>query len=292
MTFPPALPTEDGQVTPVAPPELTAPPEPEPAPAEEIQELVVERERFQVPKETISRLAQATGRSEADMVRVLQTGMDHSRIYAEQRSAERELARRSAEIEAEKQALSARVPSTAPTGRPKVEDDPVAFWAWTADRLEKLDQLDKFMSDFKSTYAQEREARTDAEQEAQFFTLHEEMMEQKRAEGQPVVDARTLAATIDYYGIDLRPGLSLSDMMEAGYRIASWGVPAATTVPSLPRPRAVPPRQLVPRASGGAPPATGPQPGETIEQRRERLLNSEVAGMTMQQIHALENGAR
>lgn len=299
MTDELALPEEGGQPdVPVAPepvtqPEPTALPEPEPHEPEETEELRVEQERYTVPKSVVTEFARATGRSLADAKRVLQTGLDSERIYGVHRSREGDISRREAEVAAREATLK-RESRPQPSKRPDVTTDPVGFWGWTAERLEKLDKFDEVLEGLRGTIEAQRTQQADAELERQYFDTHRTIMEQKKAEGSPYVNPRLLANVIDRYGIADRDDLTMEEKIEAGYRIAAWDVPHATTAhpatpaTPAPRPRALPPRVSVPRPSAmpGAP--GGAPPGETLDQRRSRLLNSEVANSTWQTIAALE----
>lgn len=267
-------------------------------PVEDLLDLRVESEQYQIPRTTVQDLAARFGRREEDIVRVLQTGLDHSRIYGDLRLRERELARREAELQARDREVRAPA-AQVPVARPKVEEDPVAFWNWTADRLTKLDAIDALSERIVQMEEHAREAQEDDILAEQYWSIHEQMMQQKEEQQLPVVDGRTLARVIDYYGLADRPGMSMEDKMEAAYRIAAFGVPSRVTARPAPRSAAAPPpspirsvpppRVGIPRASSGPPaaPGEGP-PGETLEQRRERLFRHPVANMSYAQLHQLE----
>lgn len=274
-----------------------APPDAAQEPVEDLLDLRVETEQYQVPRTTVQDLAARFGRREEDIVRVLQTGLDHSRVYGDLRIRDRELARREAELAARERELERNPPAAPPASRPKVEEDPVAFWNWTADRLGKLDMIDALNQRLATMEESQREALQDDMLAEQYWSIHEAMMAEKEAQNLPVVDGRTLARVIEYYGLSDRPGMSMEDKMEAAYRIASYGVPrrvqdarpAPGHRPTSPPRSEPPPPVRVPRAAPGPPlgPGEGP-PGETLEQRRARLFAHPVANMTFAQLHAME----
>lgn len=269
--------------------------------ARETVEFKWGRDSRNVDAEKVREFARELGASPDALRTWVQLGRDGGSIYSEVRRREQELARREAEIAAREQRMETPPPPVErrpERPRRSVAENPVEFWddlATRTDKLDKLDRLDRIESMLENVnkrYEQEREELNDYQLEQSFIREHADYMKELRERDPdlPQVDLQTIARHLDQFVTEIPPGTSIRELVETGYRLATWEdvgrIRARKQIERQTQPRA---RMEMPSAQPQMNlPETGPKPNETLEERRARL-HRQVGGMTFQELHAMES---
>jgi hypothetical protein len=246
---------------------------------EEMIELKWGREERTAKAQTFNELASQLEASPDALRTWLQMGRDADRVYRDSLRREQDANRKLEEERARWEADRAKAPApVVPQKRRSVADDPIAFWDEVATKLDKLDRLDRFerLEQMLETTVKnmdiERQQYTQMELENEYVQEHGRFMKEMEGRGRPFVSAEDLAQTIDRYIKEAPDGTTMREIIEAGYKIASYDRTTSAT-PKPMRPRPAPVRVLSgPTVNTSAEQSDGAQkPNETLDERRARL---------------------
>lgn len=256
-------------------PELQPQPEPELQPEPEPVRIKVRNFERQVRSPLLEDLGQDLRMSREDLVKAIQIGIDGGNIYTEQRQREAQLARWEAQLQSQREELERSKPTTnGAVAEPDFSDGEKAVRYLASG----IDEIRKELRENIQVIQRREEVRNELEEwreaEAAFSRLNDWANDNQR----PAVDREYLFGEMERLGLG-NSNLSWDEMCSVAYRNLTFEEVAS------PAPQRQPPSRSSARTDPRAPVIVtggnesgpqsqaprGPKPGETIEQRIERL---------------------
>jgi len=288
--------TETTDLTLETPPEVPgepgAEPTPEVAPTPEPERYPyrVRDEQYDLTRDHVDAIAAELGRRPQDVLRSLQIDGDSSRLYREHREREAKIARREVEIDARNAQIEAterRLAEAARMGDVEITDPSVRF---LVDQIKDL--RGEVHGILEGMTKKERDAEVGRQIEEGLEAAYGDLMD--RLDPDLRIDPRTFFGTMDRLGI-AKSEMDDDTICELTLRYIAFEQPRTNGTrrsAAEPTPRRDPRRTLVVPASASGP--SGPVaddtravPGETLEQKRERLQRA-LGGLKWDQLRAGE----
>lgn len=251
-------------------------PEPAPTPEPEPYAYRVRDEQYDLPRDHVDAIAERLGRRPHEIIRDLQISGDSARLYREHREREARIARREAEIDARNAQIEVterRLAEAARMGDVEITDPSVRF---LVDQIKDL--RGEVHGILEGMTKKERDAEVGRQIEEGLEAAYGDLMD--RLDPDLRIDPRTFFGTMDRLGI-AKSEMDDDTICELTLRYIAFEQPRTNgtrrSAPATePTPRRDPRRTLVVPASASGPSGpvaddTRPVPGETLEQKRERL---------------------